>query len=56
LIQPGDSALFMLLRTSKPEVVLQQLRDYGGRLLHTVLSTEQEVTLEDTLVMNARSD
>jgi uncharacterized membrane protein len=51
LIQPGDSALFMLLRTSKPEVVLQQLRDYGGRLLHTVLSSEQEATLEDTLAI-----
>src|SRR5262245_22789009 len=30
MVQPGDSALFMLLRDPKPEVVLRQLRDYGG--------------------------
>jgi uncharacterized membrane protein len=55
MVQPGDSALFMLLRAPKPEVVLRQLRDYGGSLLHTLLSLEQEEKLEDALAMNSKS-
>src|ERR1044071_5375535 len=42
LIQPGDSAIFMLLRTPKVVSVLRQLRNYGGTLLRTSLSPEQE--------------
>src|SRR5215510_10334535 len=55
MVQPGDSALFMLLRTPKPEAVLRQLRDYGGSLLHTLLSWEQEVKLDDALAMKSGS-
>jgi uncharacterized membrane protein len=55
MVQPGDSALFTLLRTPKPEVVLRQLRDYGGSLLHTLLSWEQEVQLEDALALKSES-
>lgn len=55
IVQPGDSALFMLLRAPKPEVVLRQLRDYGGSLLHTLLSSEQETKLEDVLAATRRS-
>lgn len=43
LIQPGDSAIFMLLRTPKVVTVLRQLRNYGGTLLRTSLSPEQEI-------------
>jgi uncharacterized membrane protein len=42
LIQPGDSAIFMLLRTPKVVSVLRQLRNYGGTLLRTSLSPDQE--------------
>jgi uncharacterized membrane protein len=42
LIQPGDSAVFMLLRTPNVVSVLRQLRNYGGTLLRTSLSPEQE--------------
>jgi uncharacterized membrane protein len=55
MIQPGDSALFMLLQTPKPELVLRQLRDYGGSLLHTLLSSEQEAKLEDALALKSAS-
>jgi uncharacterized membrane protein len=53
MVQPGDSALLMLLRAPEPEVVLHQLRDYGGSLLHTLLSSEQEAELEDALAMKS---
>jgi uncharacterized membrane protein len=43
MIQPGDSAIFMLLRTPKVVTVLRQLRNYGGTLLRTSLTPEQEI-------------
>jgi uncharacterized membrane protein len=49
MIQPGDSAVFMFLQTPKLVSVLKQLRNYGGMLLHTSLSQEQEETLKDAL-------
>jgi uncharacterized membrane protein len=41
-IQPGDSAIFMLLQTSDPQTVLKHLRNYGGTILHTSLGPEQD--------------
>ena len=50
MVQPGDSAVFMFLQAPKMVSVLKQLRNYGGTLLHTFLSSEQEETLRDALV------
>jgi uncharacterized membrane protein len=49
MIQPGDSALFMLLHANDLGKVLRELRNYGGTPLHTTLSPEQDRTLKDVL-------
>ena len=49
MVQPGDSAVFMFLRTPNIVSVLKQLRNYGGTLLHFSLSQEQEETLKNAL-------
>lgn len=49
MFQPGDSALFTLLHTEKRGVVFQQLRDYGGTLVTTTLSPEQDQMLNRVL-------
>jgi uncharacterized membrane protein len=49
LVQPGDSALLTLLQTEKPGVVFRRLRNYGGTLVHTTLSPEQDQLLKDVL-------
>jgi uncharacterized membrane protein len=52
MIQPGDSALFMLLQTDEYGSVFQQLRNYGGILVNTTLSLEQDQKLKDVLALN----
>jgi uncharacterized membrane protein len=37
LIKPGDSAVFVLLRAARPEVVVEKFRGYGGQILRTNL-------------------
>jgi hypothetical protein len=54
MVQTGDSALLMLLQTDKPEAVFQQLRNYGGLLIHTTLSPEQDQVLKDVLSLKER--
>jgi uncharacterized membrane protein len=41
MVQPGDSAILALLRTSDPAYVAEQFRGYGGTVLQTTLSKEQ---------------
>lgn len=41
-IEPGDSAIFMLLQTSDLQTVLKHLRNYGSTILHTSLGPEQD--------------
>src|SRR5260370_17758729 len=38
MIQPGDSAIFALLRTLDPQLVADQFRGYGGTVLRTTLN------------------
>ncbi|MCI0388395.1 MAG: DUF1269 domain-containing protein [Acidobacteria bacterium] len=52
MIQPGDSAIFALLQTDKPGAIFQQLRNYGGTLLHTTLSPEQDQAMKNVLAFN----
>jgi uncharacterized membrane protein len=49
MVQPGDSAIFALLRTIDPELVAAQFRGYGGTILRTTLTTEQRDKVEATL-------
>lgn len=44
-IEPGTSALFLLVRKAQPEKVQAALAEYKGRLIRTSLSPEQEEKL-----------
>ncbi len=49
LIQPGNSALFALIRTASPDIVAERFRGYGGKILRTSLSPVQAARVERTL-------
>jgi len=49
LVQPGDSAIFALLRTADPVYVAEQLRGYGGTVLHSTLTLAQEAKVQSVL-------
>jgi uncharacterized membrane protein len=46
---PGSSALFVLVRKSTPDKVLEELKGTGGRVLKTSLSNEDEAKLQAAL-------
>jgi uncharacterized membrane protein len=41
MIEPGDSAIFALLRTSDPDFVAEQFRGYGGTVIRSSLTKQQ---------------
>ncbi len=47
--QPGTSALFVLVRKVTPDKVLDEIKQYGGTVLKTSLTREQEEHLEAAL-------
>ena len=49
MVQPGDSAVYALLRTANPDKVAQAFRGYGGTILSTTLNRDQENKVEDVL-------
>ena len=48
-IEPGSSALFILVRRATLDKVLPELRPFGGTVLRTSLSNEQEERLRQAL-------
>jgi len=50
LIQPGDSAIFALLRTADPAYVAEQFRGYGGTVLRSTLTPAQDAKVQSVLV------
>ena len=48
-VQPGDSAIFALLRTADPEFVAAQFSDYGGTVLSSTLTPEQSKKVQAVL-------
>ena len=49
MIQPGNSALFVLARVSNPDVIAERFRGYGGTVLRTTLSPERTRKLQKAL-------
>jgi uncharacterized membrane protein len=49
MVQPGDSAIFALVRTLDPNLVADAFRGYGGTVLRTTLNTTQRARVEATL-------
>lgn len=48
-LQPDSSALFLLVRKAQPEKVLAELSGFGGRVMRSSLSPEQEAKLQAAL-------
>ena len=48
-LQPNSSALFVLVRNVIPDKVIPEIQKYGGTLLQTNLSHEDEVRLQAAL-------
>ncbi|GFE68050.1 DUF1269 domain-containing protein [Chroococcus sp. FPU101] len=48
-LQPGTSALFLLVRKVTPDKVLEQVAPYGGKVLQTSLTKDQETELQEIL-------
>jgi uncharacterized membrane protein len=49
MVQPGDSAIFVLARTVDPAYVAEQFRGYGGTVLQSTLTKEQADKLQAVL-------
>jgi len=49
MVQPGDSAIFALLRSLDPKLVAAQFEGYGGTILRTTLNPAQKAKVEATL-------
>ena len=47
--KPGTSALFVLVRKVTPDKVLDEIKKYGGTVLHTTLSHDKEANLQAAL-------
>src|SRR5258708_28536643 len=47
MVQPGDSAIFALLRTADPAFVADQVRGHGGTTLRTTLAALPQAQLDD---------
>lgn len=49
MIQPGDSAIFALLRSADPTIVAARFSEYGGVVLSSTLTPEQANKVEQVL-------
>jgi uncharacterized membrane protein len=47
-IQPGHSALFLLIREATPDKLMDELKQFNGKILQTSLSKEAEAKLRET--------
>ncbi len=54
-IEPGTSAIFVLIRKSTPDRVLADLSKFEGKVLRTSLSKEDEAKLQAALSGNAQA-
>jgi uncharacterized membrane protein len=48
-MQPNSSTLFVLIRKITPDKVLEEIRPFGGKLLRTSLSHQDEAKLQAAL-------
>jgi uncharacterized membrane protein len=46
-VQPGNSALFLLVDKAQADKVVERLKPYGGKIIHTSLSKEEETRLKE---------
>ncbi|ELR97144.1 DUF1269 domain-containing protein [Gloeocapsa sp. PCC 73106] len=48
-LTPSSSALFVLVRKVTPDKVLEEIAPYGGKILRTSLTKDQETQLQEVL-------
>lgn len=48
-ISPGSSAIFTLVRQATPDKVLEEIAPFGGKVLRTSLSKQDEAKLQEAL-------
>ena len=48
-LQPGNAAVFVLVRESTRDKVVPEISKYGGHVIQSSLSNEQEAALQDAL-------
>jgi uncharacterized membrane protein len=48
-LQPDTSAIFLLVQSAQPDQVLEELRPYKGRVIHTTVAPEVEQALRKAL-------
>jgi uncharacterized membrane protein len=48
-LQPQTSALFVLVRKITPDKVLEEIAPYGGTVLRTSLTKDEEAQLQEVL-------
>ena len=48
-LTPGSSALFVLVRKVTPDKVLEEVAPFGGKILRTSLSKDDESQLQEVL-------
>jgi uncharacterized membrane protein len=46
-IAPGSSALFLLIHQATPDKVLAEMKEFGGKIIQTNLTNEQEAALQE---------
>ena len=49
MVQPGQSAVFVLALAPEPDKLAEQFRGYGGKILHTTLSPEAAAKLQQLM-------
>jgi uncharacterized membrane protein len=55
-INPGDAALFVLIKEMTADKVIEQIKHYGGVVLKTSLTDDKEQALRGALARAAASD
>jgi uncharacterized membrane protein len=53
MVQPGQSAVFVLARASDPAAVAEHFRGYGGTILRTTLPPEWTRKIQETLAVQS---
>jgi uncharacterized membrane protein len=49
MVQPGQSAIFVLAEAKEPEKLAERFRGYGGKVLRTTLSPKKAEKLQELL-------
>jgi uncharacterized membrane protein len=49
LIQPGNSAVFAVIRAANPMDIANRFRGYGGTILRTTLAKDTAAKIQDTI-------